>query len=114
MWRTAEAVVEEWSWLSVLVVTKLVSADGALSMTAWSWENVVDAECDASPLEPYRLLGALMDAAELTGLELPFELQVCDDDMLLVLTDRSRAMKLIDALHYRPRMDAELAMMCRG
>ena len=58
----------------------------------WSEEDIHDA------YEPFGLIWAVRAAANRTGLELPWDLYVADDDLVLRLNDRDGAIRLLTAM----------------
>jgi len=53
-------------------------------------------------LRPYARLTALQDAADITGLALPWQQLLIDGDVVLVLNDRVAAVRLLGAFHHLP------------
>lgn len=107
-WRTADAIDEQSRWMAVTAVAHIVAAaEDGVSLAAWS---AIAGEWRSDPYEPYRLLDALETAAEQTGMQLPWESQVCDGDIRVTVTDVAAAWRLLLATDSLPRLEHEILM----
>ena len=70
-----------------------------------------DIALDGDVYEPFALLSAVQDAADMTGLALPWTQRVHDGDRVLTLTDRDAAERLLEATHLLPQLDVFIRMV---
>jgi hypothetical protein len=108
-WRTADAVAGEHRGMgSCLVLRVLGAGEQGASIAEWCAEWSEE-ELGGDAYGPFGLLWAVRDAANQTGLELPWDLCVNDGDLVLVLNDRDGALKLLSAMHHLPLLDHFIA-----
>ena len=104
-WRTADAVADEHRWMACTLVARVLGAgEDGLSIAMWC-EECAEEELGGDPYQPFGLLWAISDAAGRTGLALPWELQLRGGDLVLALTDREAATRLLVAMDQLPRLD---------
>lgn len=112
VWETAAAVPDEHQWMTASVVSRVLSSagDAGVSLAAWCAETATW-KFGYDPFAAYAWLGALQDAAETTGLTLPWEQHLVEGDLVLVPTDRDAALRLLAPLHDLPPLNLEIVML---
>ncbi len=103
-WDFADALDPVAVWSSPLVLVALYTAP----TEGRSIDEILENLDGMDAFELYWHFGRMHDAAEATGIELPWEVRLEEGQLVLCPTDRAERRELLEAVHHRPHVDVEL------